>query len=49
MTSKKKLQKVDKRHSWGRGGGFLKGIGKIKRLCFYNKTERVLNKKVETD
>lgn len=42
--SNKKFRKTNKRNHWGRGGSFLKGFCKLKRVCFYNSTERKLNK-----
>jgi hypothetical protein len=44
MTSENKKRKTDKRLHWGRGGRFLKAIGKgIKRLDFFNASQRRKN------
>ncbi len=46
MASEKKKRKVDKRLHWGRGGGFLKHVGKgIKRLMFFTSSQRKENNK----
>jgi hypothetical protein len=48
MTSENKLRKVSKKLHWGRGGRFLKAIGKgIKRLDFFNASQRKINNKEE--
>lgn len=50
MTSENKLRKVSKKLHWGRGGGFLKAFGKgIKRLDFFNASQRRKNNKIEDD
>jgi hypothetical protein len=44
MASNKKKRKVDKRLHWGRGGRFLKFVGKgIKRLTFFTPSQRKKN------
>lgn len=48
MTSENKLRKVNKKLHWGRGGRFLKSVGKgIKRLDFYNASQRKKDNKIE--
>ena len=47
MASENKKAKTDKRKHWGRGGSFLKNTRKLKRLCFYNASNRKKNKKIE--
>lgn len=50
MTSESKKRKTDKKLHWGRGGHFLKNKGKgIKRLDFFNSSQRQLNKKIEDE
>jgi len=47
MASEKKKRKVDKKLHWGRGGRFLKEVGKgIKRLSFFTSSQRQINKKI---
>ena len=40
MASENKKSKTDKRHFWGRDGKFLKRMGKLKRICFFNSCDR---------
>lgn len=40
MASENKKSKTNKRHFWGRDGKFLKRMGKIKGLCFFNSCDR---------
>ena len=48
MTAESKMRKVSKKLHWGRGGGWLKEVGKgIKRLSFFNASQRRANKKIE--
>ena len=46
MTSENKKAKTDKRKHWGRGGNFLKDIGKFKRLNFFNASLRKIIKRI---
>ena len=47
MASRNKVAKTDKRNHWGRGRRFLKGTIKLKRVAFYNPSDRQKNKRVE--
>jgi hypothetical protein len=50
MASNKKKRKVDKRLHWGRGGRFLKFVGKgIKRLTFFTPSQRKKNNIIDYD
>lgn len=50
MASESKMRKVDKKLHWGRGGGFLKSnLGRLKRVFFYNASDRQKNKKIEDE
>lgn len=40
MASKNKKSKTNKRHFWGRDGKFLKRMGKLKGICFFNSCDR---------
>jgi hypothetical protein len=49
MSSENKKRKTDKKLHWGRGGNFMKHIGKgIKRLDFFTASQRRLNNKIGT-
>lgn len=44
MASENKKRKTDKRLYWGRGGRFLKQVGRgIKGLSFFNASQRRIN------
>jgi hypothetical protein len=40
MSSANKKSKTDKRKHWGTAGNFLKFKGKLKRVAFYNSSQR---------
>lgn len=46
MASQNKKAKVDKRKHWGRGRNFLKKTYKMKRIAFYNSSQRQKLKKL---
>ena len=48
MPSEKKKRKVSKKLHWGRGGRFLKFVGKgIKGLTFFTSSQRKENNKIK--
>lgn len=47
MASESKKRKVAKKLHWGRGGAWLKAIGKgIKGLSFFTPSQRKLNNRI---
>lgn len=47
MASEKKKRKVDKRLHWERGGAWLKWVGKLRGLSFFNASQRRKNNKID--